>query len=115
MRFKSIVVGIFFGLLIVVGISVSRDYGIPWGESIQRRLGTDVYNYVFGNDEKLLKNKDRYYGPVLEFSLVFFEKTFNLTDAKVIYQVRHMVNYLFFVVGVFFFYLLLLKRFRSIW
>lgn len=115
MRTKSIIVGIFFGLLLLLGISNVSDYGIPWDESIQRSYGTDVYNYIFNIDDHLFKNKDRYYGPVLEFSQVALEKTLKLTDIRDIYIARHMFNYTIFLLGVFFFFLLIQKRFRSTW
>jgi drug/metabolite transporter superfamily protein YnfA len=115
MRLKNIMVGIFFGLLLVVGIGVSNDYGIPWDESLQRKLGNDTYDYVVGNSEKLLKNKDRYYGPILEFTHIYIEKALGLVDVQKIYQTRHLTNYFLFALGAFFFFLLLRKRFRSVW
>jgi len=115
MRFKSIVVGIFFGILLVVGLFVHKDYGIPWDESIQRKFGLQVYDYVLGNNEQLLKNSDRYYGPPVEFFLVYLEKVFNISDIRDIYLMRHLVNYTLFILGVFFFFLLLNKRFKSVW
>lgn len=115
MRLKSIIIGAFFGLLIVIGLLVYKDYGISWDESIQRSYGLDVYNYVFNRNERLFKNKDRYYGPVVEFSQVFLEKTFSVSDIQYIYQLRRLFNFTLFVFGVFFFYLLLVKRFKSVW
>jgi hypothetical protein len=112
-RFKSIIVGIFFGLIVIVGLLIHRDYGIPWDESIQRNLGTDVYKYVMGIDEDLFKNKDRLYGTAYELFLVFLET--GDQDVKEVYHMRHLVNFLLFAAGVFFFYLLLVKRFRSVW
>lgn len=114
MKIKSIIVGIFFGFLIVLGMAIYKDFGIPWDEPIQRKLGIHTYEYVNGESEKLLKNSDRYYGQHFEYFLILMEKTLGLGDEQRIYEMRHLANYLVFVLGVFFFYLLLHKRFQNI-
>ncbi|MBT6401669.1 hypothetical protein HN803_02085 [candidate division WWE3 bacterium] len=114
MKNKNIIVGIFFGLLILVGLFVYKDYGISWDEPIQHKLGVQTYDYVFGQNEQLLKNSDRFYGQHYEFLLIIAEKVFNITDVQMVYQMRHLVNYLFFILGAFFFYLLLRRRLRSV-
>ena len=70
MKNKNIIVGIFFGLLILVGLFVYKDYGISWDEPIQHKLGVQTYDYVFGQNEQLLKNSDRFYGQHYEFLLI---------------------------------------------
>jgi len=115
MRNKSIIVGIFFGLLLLTGILVYKDYGISWDEPIQRTYGEDVFNFILKGDKKLYKNKDKFYGPVIEVSLVSLENILQLKEIRDVYLMRHLVNFLIFFVSIFFFYLLLTDRFRSVW
>jgi hypothetical protein len=102
---KNIIVAVVFAFMFMVGLAVYKDYGISWDEPIQRKYGEDVYNYVFGKGDHLLKNKDRFYGPTFEFVLLVGEKSFGLTDLKEIYHFRHIVTFAFFVVGAYFLYL----------
>jgi hypothetical protein len=109
LKSKRASVGAFFTLLILVGLLVYKDYGISWDEPIQRKYGEDVFNYVTGTNDKLLKNKDRYYGPTFELALVIGERALGLETFKEIYHYRHLVSYGFFVLGAYFLYLLASK------
>lgn len=93
---------ILLALSIVVSLFIFKDYGISWDEVAQRKTGTINYNYVFSNDNELLDFYDKDYGVAFELPLIIIEKSFNLTDSRDIYLMRHLVAHLFFLVGAFF-------------
>jgi hypothetical protein len=101
---KIISVG-FFAALLGVGLSVYKDYGIPWDAPIQRKLGLESYDYINGVNKKVLTNSDRFYGPAFEILQIYVEKTTGVTTPKQIYETRHLVNFLTFFAGAVVFYL----------
>ncbi len=98
----------------MVGINIYSDYGISWDEAIQRRYGGEVYEYVFNGNEKLLKSKERYYGPTFEVFLVVAEKALDLTDLRDVYLTRHLLTFLLFFVSSIMFYKTLLIRYKNV-
>ena len=55
--------------MLILGISIVRDYGMSWDEKYQRESnGRLVYNYVF-HDEKdpYLSSAEIYHGPAIEW------------------------------------------------
>jgi len=97
----------------VIAIFVYRDYGMSWDEPIQRLVGTTSYDYVFNGDQTLKTIEFRDLGAGFELPLVFVEKLFNLTDYRDIYQMRHLVSNLFFLLSAFCGYLLALRLFKE--
>jgi hypothetical protein len=57
---------IFFALFLVVGLAIYRDYGVPWDEYAQMKVGEVNTRYVLNGNPNLLSFKNRYYGPVFE-------------------------------------------------
>jgi len=100
-------------VLLAVGLSVYRHYGISWDEPVQREYGEKVYRYVTGADEGLLNDRHRVYGPVVEFLLYSLETGLGLQEQRDIYLMRHLVNFLIFALGVLFFYLLAARAMGS--
>lgn len=113
--FKNIAVISFFVTYLLIGISIYDDYGVSWDEPIQRKYGTDVYNYVVNDDAGLEKNKDKYYGPVFETFLIASEKITDVSDLREIYFQRHLLTFLLFYVSSIIFYKLISQRFDSWW
>jgi hypothetical protein len=106
------VIAVFIALF-ATGIFVFKDYGISWDEPLQRKYGQDLYNYITKQDAKLLKNKDRYYGPTVELALITAEKISNPQTLKETYELRHLITFLLYFQGTVFFYLLCLHIFES--
>lgn len=104
---------LFFILLLAGGLYSFKDYGIPWDEPIQRQIGIDTWNYLDKTDTKLLSSVERYHGSNFELLLLIPEKVFGWEDTRSIYLSRHLLTFLTFYVGVFFFYLLCKKSFGN--
>ncbi len=82
-------------IMLSIALFSFEEYGVSWDEQQQRNIGYASYDYVFNNDDSLLEWYDRDYGFAFELPLVIIEKTFDLTDSKTIYLMRHIVNHIF--------------------
>ena len=91
-------------LVMVVGFALHRDYGVPWDEPFQRGYGQLVSRYVFSGNPALFRDPYRVYGPAHELLLLSAETVFRARDSADVYAVRHLVNFLVFVVGLAFLY-----------
>lgn len=98
----------------VVGLLIYGDYGISWDEPMQRSYGQVAMEYVLESDTALHQHQSRYHGPVFQMLLYCAELLSG--DELNTYRVRHLITFLFSIVGLFFFYrLLLLLRFTPHW
>ena len=100
---------IFFGVLILLGLFIFRDYGMSWDEQYQRDSnGKLVHNYVFHNEvEPYLSSAEIYHGPAIEWALYSFERVFGFSESRDVYLFRHLICYLFFIFSGFIFYKLI--------
>lgn len=94
------------------GLAMVWDYGISWDEEFQRDYGFHVFNYVHHGDGQLLEYRSRYHGPAFQYVLYVAEHFVAPSDPGDVYRLRHVVTFLFSVVGAGFFYLLLLEIFK---
>lgn len=111
-RSKFVVIS-FFVTYLILGLNIYNDYGISWDEPIQYEYGQKVFKYVVHKDQKLVKDSERFYGPVVEFSFVTIEKLTKLEDLKDVYLQRHLLTFLIFYTGVIFFFFLNLKILKT--
>lgn len=103
-------------LYVFLGVSVHSDYGISWDEAFQYDYGKVVYEYVVSGSDDLLAHRSRYHGPVFQAFLYGAQKLMGISDVAETYRFRHLLTFLFSVVGLIFFYRLLRElRFSSFW
>ncbi len=108
----------FFAITVyaVIGLLVYQDYGISWDEEYQHSYGKAVYGHVLGGGTELHAHNSRYHGPVFQFALYSAERMVGLEDPKQVFALRHLLTFLFSVVGCWFFYrLLLMLRYGPHW
>lgn len=103
---ENIIVILFFLILLGVGISVYRDYGVSWDEPTQRDIGKANIEYILSRNFDLLKLKDRFYGPTFEIFLLLIEKMIRPASTREIFFLRHLTTFLTFFAGVISFYIL---------
>jgi hypothetical protein len=121
---KHISVGLFFVLLLLLGISRYRDYGISWDETKQRLTGAVTLKYLaeaFHVPPSMVPWKerlpslatypDRDYGVAFEAPAFALEQLLRLKDLRDIYMFRHLLTFLVFFGGVGAVYRLALRRF----
>lgn len=111
---------LFFLIFLTTGFFIYDDYGISCDEDIQRQIGTTNYNYITHKDNELITDIDRYHGPFFEIFLIGAEIIWNhlksnngYLDISDVYLLRHLITFLTFFVGVFFFYLLCKHHFGN--
>ena len=105
---------LFFLAYLIIGLVVFKDYGISWDDPCARLTGMVSFNYITHGDKELLTYVCKYIGSSFEICLVGIEKVLNLArDPRSLYLMRHLVTFLIFYAGVFFFYLLCKRRFNS--
>ncbi len=110
---KNQAVILFFISFLILGLFIFSDYGLSWDEGSQRNIGIMNIEYALNKSGALADHQDRYHGGVFESILIFTEKIFHLHDSKSIYLGRHLLTFLTFYLGVFFFYLLCKHCFKS--
>jgi Protein of unknown function (DUF3108) len=123
---RHISVGLFFLLLLFLGISRYRDYGISWDESKQRLTGAVTLKYLAETFHvpasrvpwkerlpSLATYQDRDYGVAFEAPAFALEQLLRLKDLRDVYMFRHLLTFLVFLGGVYAVYRLALKRFSD--
>lgn len=129
---QKIVVFLVFSFLVMLGFIIHKDYGIGIDEPINRKNGVISLNYLLTkfdikNNAGSLKNdpalekyketlqnyKDQDYGVVLDLPLIILERVFEINDTARQYEMRHLINYLIFILGAFALYQISSVRFNS--
>ncbi len=105
---------LFVGLLIV-GMATYRDYGMAWDEPAQRGPGLLSFNYIYHGSQELFLTPSDNHGAGYELLLIFIEKGLRLKDPKAIYEMRHIVTNVFFLISCLFAYVLILRLFKDKW
>ena len=124
---------LFFSIYIFFGIFIYRDFGIGIEEHFQRLNGFYWLDYLlsfsdFGTFKETVNLKYEnilstnpnlpnivffnFYGVIFDVPAAFIESIFNLDNSKLYFEIRHIINFLIFLISTFFFYKILLKRFN---
>ncbi len=110
---RLVVAGFFLGFL-VTGLILSRDYGVSWDEPEHRSAGAMTWNYIFSGDQAFRQHTINTYGQVFEVALTAVEKALGLSgDLRAAFLMRHAATFLVFYIGIVFFFLLCIRRFKS--
>lgn len=108
---KRVIIGGFFLSLFVIGLSVFGDYGINWDEPVHEWRGQAFLDYILRGDRRLINHEhERNYGSFPDILLATVERVVE-QDSRTIYLSRHLVLFLLFYLGVWFFFLLAQKIF----
>jgi hypothetical protein len=110
-RIGSQVHGVFLLLTLAVGIGLFRDYGLSWDEQTQRNSGIVFLNdiqerfhmrpvYIPQPVPKLEDYRDREFGASFETFLFAAERLFGFSDYRPVFLFRHLMNFLFFWIGI---------------
>lgn len=102
---------------LTVGLSIYKDFGMSWDGPAQRDIGISNLRYVCEQtticepDEFLTQKKslayiiNKDYGPVHEMLLIALEWQLGITDTQKIFELRNLINFLYFFFGVVLFFL----------
>lgn len=128
LRFKeNLLVFLYFLTFFIIGLIIYPDYGISIDEDNTRLGGFVSLKYIFQifftQYESSIDNiitvpsmvewKEWSIGPVFDIPAAFIEWAFEIKDSRNYYLMRHFLNFLFFFLSVFIFFLLIKDRFNS--
>jgi tetratricopeptide repeat protein len=106
-RNKKVLIALFFAAYLITGLFAVKDYGISWDEVGQQQFGTSLYRYIVEGDPTFFyADRANWYGAAFTMLLVFSENMLNINDSQSLYITRHLITFLFFFLGVFFFFML---------
>ena len=130
--FKKQSIRIIFGIYLLIGVYIYKDFGLNIEEHWQRLSGFYWLNYVyeFFNIELFrgiliekytnaydpaLPNPETYknYGPTFDLTTALIEVIFNIKSSKVYFELRHLLIFLIFFLSSIVFYKILLQRFKN--
>ena len=120
-----ITVALCFLCLLVVGLSIYRDYGISWDEPSQRLIGAVTVKYInsifapskITESAKRLPDLkefyDRDYGVAFEFPVSVLVGLLRIDDIRDVYMFRHLLTFFVYFTGVYAIYKIATRRFED--
>ena len=114
-----------FLIFLLIGLNSYKDYGISIDENWHQISGEHYYSFFKGlflnnpefltlNELKQLFKVHSFKDPaIFDFSMVALTEILNIKDTKDIYLFRHLSIFFIFLIGLFYFYLILKKRFNN--
>jgi Dolichyl-phosphate-mannose-protein mannosyltransferase len=117
----------FFTLLLLTGIFIYRDYGLSFDEEIERITGLVTFKYLLQtfspgiipqvnwlqNIPDLKTYQDRHYSPLFHLLCIFTKIIFQVKGSRETYFLTHLINFLVFCAGCFFFYKIIKHRYKQ--
>ena len=110
---QKAIVGLFFLILLFVGAISYDDYGIAWDEPSQQEIGRLNYEFLTGASDSLATYHDRFYGAAFEMPAFILQKALGIEQTASIYNFRHVLTHLLFIIAIGFFFALLWKLFGN--
>ncbi len=127
---KNIYVSIFFFGLLIIGLTVYKDYSIPGDEAYHRWSASLYFNFIkdllfnfnFKNESYLTilnyledKHLRLWFMYPMFFDILneFIVNLFNLKKLNIIFELRHLTNFIFFWISLIFIYKLINNRFKK--
>ena len=124
---KYFLISLYFFTLFTVGFLIFPDYGISIDEDNTRINGFVSLKYIFEiffpnfvneidkftNIPSMSEWNEQGVGVIFDLPTAFIEWIFQIEDSRKYYLMRHFVNFLFFLVAVYFFFQLVKKRYNS--
>lgn len=100
-----------FAAFIVIGLSITDDYGVAWDDHLQTEIGKLNFEYATGQNSDILEYHDRYYGSAFEMPIYAIQQLFDSFPSQVF--ARHLITHFYFLLALFFLFRLLLRLFKS--
>ena len=119
-------------IIVLVVLSTFKDFGVHIEEKFHRMNGLYWLNYIaqIFNFEKIsliseiklkeisdytLSSVEHYnkYGVIFDVPLALIEIVFNIEKIENVYHIKHFFSFIIFLISSFFFYKILIKRFKN--
>ena len=129
---NSLFITIFYFFAVILGLLIFKDYGIHIEEKVHRLNGHYWLNYISkvfnlrglqiiteakisGIYDYTLSPVSYYnkWGAIFDVPIAFLEILLKLDNVNEIYYLKHFVSYLIFLIGSFFFFKIIEKRYNN--
>ncbi len=100
-----------FAIFIAVAIFLASDYGVPWDDYLQQKIGQNNYELAVNGSQNIYNSPDQFYGSAFELPLYALGNLFD-SFSEIVY-VRHILTHLYFIFSLFIFFKLILKLFQN--
>ena len=113
---EILVVGLFYIIIVYVGIYIYKDFGISVDEWELRIFGFTNLSYIlslidYNSLDKLnqiletppINDYNGTHGVIFSLPAAFLEYFLNIKDSQSYYYLRHYLNHLLFIIGNFYF------------
>ena len=104
---------LFFAVLVAIGAVAAQDYAVSTDEPNMRELAEEAYEVVFRGGAWPESLARRYHGALVEFTIAVVEHASGLRGIALLTMLRHVITFLFFVLGVGAFAALCTRAFRD--
>lgn len=98
-----------------IALFTYTDHGITYDEPTQRIIGKYNYDLLVDGDTTLFRNHFKYYGSLFETPLYLVELLTGITSEHDIYNQRHLVAHLYFLIGAFYLFSLIDLQYNNKW
>ena len=112
-KFQKLFTAVLFSVFTIVAFNIAGDYGVPWDDHLQQKVGEQNYRLVTEGDMDIYSSPDQFYGSAFELPLYFIQSFFSDYSTQI--YVRHIVTNLFFVLSLLFFHKLIFELLKSYW
>ena len=131
-NFQYIFLSLTYLIIVLVVLSTFKDFGVHIEEKFHRMNGLYWLNYIaqIFNFEKIsliseiklkeisdytLSSVEHYnkYGVIFDVPLALIEIVFNIEKIENVYHIKHFFSFIIFLISSFFFYKILIKRFKN--
>ncbi len=102
---------VFFIVLLVVGLAFFDDYGVSWDDRNNLEKGQATYNSLAYGNVSLSSYGRSSYGVAFELPAYALGKVLGVRGGRDTFLYRHLLTFVVFYAGVFFFFLLCRDRF----
>ena len=82
-----------FVVLLIVGLTTYKDYGMGWDEPAQRGPGLLSFNYIYHGSKELFLTPSDNHGAGYELLLIFIEKGLFCKQKSKYYLIRLLNQY----------------------
>ena len=126
-RSSTFYVRCYFGLLLLVGLCLYRDYGVSWDEPVDRTNGMVSAKYVagliapewaanrlgFGATPNIHGYPENDHGVLFEMPLALLDQSIGIEDSRTYYLLRHFAVFMASMLGIWALYNIGRIRFKS--
>jgi len=112
-RYQKAILASIFLVFLWVAYSSYKDYGIAWDEPAQMEIGKLNYEFIHLQNDSLKSYHDRFYGAAYEMPIYALIQFLEIQTEYSQYQFKHLINHLFFIISLGFFFALIFNIFKS--